>query len=287
MRQLSFPSLLIGLLTMVSQSFADCTGRVVSIGGDITEIVYALEQEHCLVATDTTSVYPAKTDELPKVGYLRALSVEGIASLKPDLVIASDNAGPATIWPQLQTAGIPVVRVTAQTSLSAVEQKIQQVAAAFGTSQRGEQLASLFRKELQSTDVVSGKRATPDSPQVLFILGHGGGTPMVAGEDTSAATIIQLAGGRNAFSGFSGYKPMTAEAVVQANPDIIVVTSQGQKQLGGVTGVLNLPGIKLTEAGKNRRVLDYDALLLLGFGLRTPSVLAQIKADFQENVEGE
>ncbi|MGS2723940.1 heme/hemin ABC transporter substrate-binding protein [Porticoccus sp. GXU_MW_L64] len=288
MRQLiAIYALLSGLLIAIPPAFADCPGRVVSVGGDVTEIIYALGRQHCLVATDTTSVYPAEADKLPKVGYLRALSAEGIASLKPDLLIASDSAGPATLWPQLQAAGIEVTRVTAETSLSAVEQKIQQVAAAFGIPRRGEQLARSFRKGLQESGVMEAVSAVPDAPQVLFILGHGGGTPMVAGEGTSAATIIELAGGRNLFSDFSGYKAMTAEAVVQANPDIIVVTTQGRKQLGGTQGVLKLPGIQLTAAGKSRRVLDYDALLLLGFGLRTADVLRQIKVDFEESTAGE
>ena len=262
--------------------------RVVAAGGDITEIIYALGQQHRLVAVDTTSTYPADTATLAKVGYLRALPAEGIASMQPQLVIASDSAGPPAVWRQLQGLGITLAKVSSEASLLAVETKITQVANALGVQQRGDGLAREFRSAIERAGIGLHSDSNPPSttaPKVMFILGHGGGTPMVAGEQTSADVMIRLAGGRNVFAGLSGYKPMTAEAVVQANPDIILLTSQGRQKLGGNDsggdGVLELPGIGLTNAGRNADVLDYDALLLLGFGLRTPEIVQRMRADFQ------
>ncbi|MCV6604901.1 MAG: ABC transporter substrate-binding protein, partial [Porticoccaceae bacterium] len=149
-------------------------------------------------------------------------------------------------------------------------------------------LLNQFRAELKAAAISSDnviEETSEKTPKVLFILGHGGGAPMVAGEQTSADTMIRLAGGRNVFTGFTGYKPMTAEAIVRANPDIVLLTTQGRRGLGNSDGVLKLPGIGFTEAGRQQRILDYDALLLLGFGLRTPQVVQQMRADMLRVME--
>lgn len=263
------------------------SGDVVSIGGDITEIVWALGQAHRLAACDTSSIYPASvTESLPKVGYMRALSAEGVVSVRPQLVIASNNAGPDAALKQLGKTGIEIHRVNADPSLSAVTVKIAQVAEALGVADKGDELIGQFQSRLQRggfdpDNLQMPRNDSAAAPKVLFILGHGGGAAMVAGRDSAADSIIRLAGGANAFSDFSGYKPMTAEAVIKSNPDIILVTTQSLRGDNDYSRILKLPGVSLTAAGRSKHILDYDALLLLGFGLRTPKLLQQLKTDFE------
>ncbi|HBD13370.1 MAG TPA: hemin ABC transporter substrate-binding protein [Porticoccaceae bacterium] len=267
------------------------SARIVSIGGGITEIIYALGQQHRLVGTDTSSIFPAATEQLPKVGYMRALSAEGVISLKPDLVIASAHTGPPAVMQQLQQSGIPVVLVDETPTLENIAHKIEQIAALLNVPERGNLLTADFRSQVDRvnrsitgatfrdstlSENPRGSDSTSILPKVLFILGHAGGTPMVAGAETAADSIITLAGGLNAFNGFTGYKPMTTEAIIRANPDVILVTTQGLTRIGGIDSLVKFPGVGLTRAGQMRQILDYDALLLLGFGPRTPTVMLEL-----------
>jgi iron complex transport system substrate-binding protein len=111
---------------------------------------------------------------------------------------------------------------------------------------------------------------------VLFVYARGAGTLMVSGGGTSAAEMLRLAGATNAVQGFEGFRPLTAEAVVAARPDIVLLPSRGLASLGGVEAVLKLPGMALTPAGRARRVVALDDTLLLGFGPRLADAVEQL-----------
>ncbi|MCS6995361.1 MAG: ABC transporter substrate-binding protein [Casimicrobiaceae bacterium] len=242
--------------------------RVVSVAGSITEIVYALGAERSLVAVDTTSLYPEAATRLPKVGYLRALSAEGILALKPDLVLATVEAGPPTVMKQLTAAGVRVETLPAGHTIEALRERVRRVAALLGREREGRLLDERIASELEALRRTLAEAKGP-SPRVLFILSHGG-SPQIAGQDTAAAAMIELAGGRLATGGFTGYRPLTPEAAAAAAPDVILTTTQGVTALGGLDKLLALPGLGLTPAGRARHVVALDALLLLGFGPRTP-----------------
>lgn len=248
-------------------AWAEAPKRIVSVGGAVTEIVYALGAEDLIVGSDTTSYFPAAAAKLPKVGYMRALSAEGILSLRPDLLILTEDAGPPPVLHQLEGAGVNILRLKSGGSVADVEDGIRRLAKALDRVPAGaELLATLAREKAALSRMVSdgGKPR-----RVMFILQHGGGAPMVAGRGTAADSIIHLSGAENAVAGYDGYKPLTPEAAVALKPDAILITDQGLQQAGGRQALLDLPGLALTPAARNGRIYSMDALLLLGFGPRT------------------
>ncbi|MEM7376282.1 MAG: ABC transporter substrate-binding protein [Pseudomonadota bacterium] len=250
--------------------------RIVSVDGTISEIVFALGAGDRLVGVDTTSVYPAETHDLPKVGYKRALSAEGLLSLQPDLVLYNQDAGPPVVLQQLAQAGLPLVQIPNEPSVAGTLDKIRAVADALGLSEQGRAMAERVSAELAAV--------LPDSDaaaRAVFVLHIGAGSDMAAGADTSAAGIIALAGGVNALEdAFTGYKPITAEAMLAAAPEVILVTERNLRQLGGVSGLLSRAGLAATPAGQSGRIVPINALLMLGFGPRLPSAVQQLHEAF-------
>ncbi|PUA17908.1 hemin ABC transporter substrate-binding protein [Glaciimonas sp. PCH181] len=261
--------------------------RVAVAGGAITEIVYALNAEAMLVGADTTSTYPAAAQALAKIGYQRALSAEGVLSLHPDLLLTSAEAGPPAALTQIAAAGVKVVRLGIHHDVQVVRDRILGTATALNLSPRGDKLLQRFDADWQTAlaAVAGHRRANGKPPRVMFILNNSGTQAMVAGRDTAADAMIRYAGAINALGGedgrggFTGYKPLTAESAVLAAPDVLMLTSEGLAAIGGINNLISTPGIAITSAAKNRRVVaDMDSLLLLGFGPRMPEALTKLSA---------
>lgn len=254
--------------------------RIVSVSGAMTEIAYALGAGSQLVATDTTSVYPPAALQTPKVGYMRQLSAEGVLSLKPDTVIGTTEAGPSVVMDQLRGAGVKLELVESDHSWAEVQRKVAAVGRAAG---RGAQAQALqTRLDAQWADVQAAvARQGGRKLRAVFILSHAA-SPQVAGDKTAAHAMLGYAGLINAFapagqaSAFAGYRPMTAEALVAAAPDIIVTTTQGLEASGGLDKFWARPGLELTPAYRRRALVGLDALYLIGFGPRTPQAVAEL-----------
>ncbi|NGX16362.1 ABC transporter substrate-binding protein [Wenzhouxiangella sp. XN24] len=277
------------LATCVYVAPAMAAERVISIGGSVTEIVYMLEQEERLVGRDTTSSFPPEAESLPDVGYKRALSPEGVLSLDPDLVLAEEGSGPHETIAVLENARVRFVTVPTGYGAEAIRAKIEVVSDALGVPDRGRQLADRIESELEAAVAA----ASTDRPaRVLFILSMQGGRIMAGGRDTSADGIIRLAGAENAMTGFTGYKPLTDEAVIATAPDVILMMERAMAgdDAGGNHGIdndalFNHPGLAATPAAERQAVVRIDGLLLLGFGPRTPEAvraLTSALADFDE-----
>ncbi|MGX9714657.1 heme/hemin ABC transporter substrate-binding protein [Janthinobacterium lividum] len=256
--------------------------RIVSVGGALTEIVYALEAQGELVGVDTTSLYPAVAQQLPQVGYARTLSAEGVLSLAPTQLIATEEAGPQTVLRQVRDAGVPVAVLNANNKFEGLLERVKQVGQITGRADPAARLAQALQ---QQWDGVLGKvRLRSHAPvRVLFILAHAPNQVMVGGRETGADAMLAYAGAVNVMggpAGFAGYKPLTPEAVIAARPDIVLVTDQGLKASGGVDGILKLPGLAQTPAGRKHRIVSLEAMLLLGFGPRMPQALAELDAAF-------
>lgn len=248
--------------------------RIVAVGSSITEIVYALGAEKLLVGVDTTSLYPNAARSLPQVGYMRALSAEGVLSLKPSLIIATTAAGPATVLDQLKATGIEVMILPDHYDYDSVITKIAAVGKATGKMAEADAMIERGRAAMKT---LSDRLAMATShPRVLFLLGMGSGAPQAAGRNTAADGIIRMAGGVNAIEGYSGYRPLTPEAVIASKADYILVTRQTVEAMGGIQAVLDQPSLNRTPAGKAGKVLEFDALLLLGFGPRTPQAAQEL-----------
>lgn len=241
--------------------------RIVSVGSALTEIVYALGAEGMLVGVDTTSLHPTAARALPQVGYMRALSVEGVLSLKPTLVIATTAAGPATTLDQLRATGVEVLVLPDHYDYDSVIAKIAAVGRL--TDKTAEADAMIARGRADMAELTKRLATATSKPRVLFLLSMGGGAPQAAGRDTAADGIIRLAGGTNAIDGYAGYRPLTPEAVLASRADFVLVTRQTVQAMGGIETLLDQPALRRTPAGRAGKVLQFDALLL-GFGPRTP-----------------
>ncbi|MEH6525530.1 MAG: ABC transporter substrate-binding protein [Sneathiella sp.] len=262
------------LVLISSAALAESPKRIVSVGGALTEIIYGLGAGDLLVGADTTSYFPEQAGQLPKVGYQRTLSAEGILSLTPDIVILSDEAGPPAVLAQLKTAGVSILQIQAGRSLSDVKESINIIGTALDKSEQSSALISDL--ELSSTQLDNAIAEQKDKKRIMFILQHSGGAPMVAGMGTAASSVIELSGAENAVKGYRGYKPLSPESAIAIAPDVILVTTQGLEQAGGKMSLLNKPGLNLTPAAKQGKVIAMDALLLLGFGPRTAEAAKEL-----------
>lgn len=255
------------LAVVTSAAFADSPARIVSVGGAATETVFALGAGAAVVGVDTSSVYPEKATSLPQVGYQRMLSAEGIASLKPDMVILAATAGPPAALEQLEKLGIPLLRLQEGYNIESTVARVQQIGKALDRASRAEEIC---RKIEADAAAIAAPRHPPQ--RVLFVMSAGVGAPMVAGTGTAADAAIRLSGGANVGADFSGYKQLSSEALVALDPEVVVTTSRTMK--AAAAGEL-LPGLSLTTAGKNGRMIVMDDLYLLGFGPRTGEALAE------------
>ncbi len=269
----------IALLAWADAAQAACglpvrDGPIVSIGGDVTEIVYALGAGARVTAVDITSRHPKEARDLPQVGYMRQLSAEPILSLSPRLILAIADAGPPQVLDQLQSAGTCLALIPDAHSTEGVIRKVAAVAAALDRKTEGEALAAKLEAEFAALQ--SSLSAVTDKPRVLFLFSVGEGAPMVGGRKTSADSIITLAGGENAIESFEEFKPASSEGIIAAAPDVVLVTELTLDKLGGVEGLLQRPDIAQTPAGKAKRVVAMESLLLLGFGPRTPQAIRDL-----------
>ncbi|MFT6557588.1 heme/hemin ABC transporter substrate-binding protein [Sneathiella sp.] len=260
---------ILALFMMGSMATAETPKRLVTVGGAITEIVYALGAGHQVVGNDTTSYYPPVAASQPKVGYQRALSAEGVISLAPDLLLLSSDAGPAPVLKQLSAIGLEQIIIPAAQNMDQTFLNIADIGKVLKREKESAHLLKALRLSLE--DLKAKKQTNAGRPKILFMMKHGGGPMMVAGQETAAEGIISLAGGENAVSEYSGFRPLTAEAIIQQAPDFILTTHSALQGAGGIDGILKAPGVSLTPAGRSRRVIGMDALLLLGFGPRTIS----------------
>ncbi|MEQ7798883.1 ABC transporter substrate-binding protein [Pedobacter sp. ASV1-7] len=250
--------------------------RIITLSGALTETVDALGYGAQIVAVDVTSTYPAYINKLPKVSKDRAVSAEGIISFAPDLVLAPENAISKSLEYQLKSAKIKVVIIKQEFSAKGAPIFIKQVAAALGNPAKGEQLAK--QTEVSINKALADVKKNPKSPKVLFLYARGTGVMMVAGKETSMDAIIRLAGGKNAAQGFSKFKPYTTEALVNANPDIILMFDFGYKSLGGMNSILKMPGVMLTNAGKNKKIVEMNGELLINFSARLGEAISELNS---------
>ena len=253
-------------------------GAIVSIGGAVTEIVFALGAGDRLVARDTTSVYPEAALALPDVGYMRALSPEGVLSVGPDLILADQNAGPPETVEVLKDAEVAMVQIPDVFTGEGVQAKIRTIGEAIGADDKAEALATDVAARLEAAQAQAEARAGGGKKRVLFVLSAAGGRIMASGSGTAAAAMIELAGAENAVTGFEGYKPLTDEAVISAAPDAILMMDRGGDHDSPVDQLVALPSIAATPAGQARAVVRMDGLYLLGFGPRIPEAVADLNA---------
>ncbi|QNL52444.1 ABC transporter substrate-binding protein [Olivibacter sp. SDN3] len=254
-------------------TLVDDSTRIVSINGSITEILADLGLEDQIVGVDVASTYPKSILQKPKVGHSTKIAAEGVLGLDPDIVIGINNEVSSVMKDQLTSSGVKVLLFDQAYSVEGTKSLIASVTDSLGFKQRGDSIIQALDADL--AEVKSLDDAAP-KPKVLFIYARGTGTMMVGGDDTQAAKVIELAGGENAITGFADYKPLTAEALVAANPDVILLFSSGLESLGGAKGLLEVQGVKETNAGKNQKFVEMDGQFLTGFSQRLGKAVKEL-----------
>jgi iron complex transport system substrate-binding protein len=243
------------------------TQRIVSIGGAITEILYALGLEARIVGVDTSSLYPPQAlKDKPNVGYMRALSAEGVLGLNPQVIFAMEGSGPKEALEVLEAANVPFVSFPETFTEQGLIDKIKLVAHAMDADARGACLAAAVSRDL--TELRTLRDAVKRPARVMFVMSFVNGRAMVAGQKTAANEIIKLAGGVNAMDGFDGYKTVNDEAIVAAKPDVVLAMQRERDPLNAAAVFAN-PSFALTPAAARKSFVAMDGLYLLGFGPRT------------------
>lgn len=245
--------------------------RIVSLNGNVSEMLCALGLEQQIAGVDITSTYPTSLQKKPKVGHNRNISAEGVLSLQPTLVLGVDNQLNPALVEQLQAVKVTTRIFKQDLSVQGIRNLLDEVAGATGTSAKATAVRQQFDKEMAA---IKTQRL---DKKVLFIYARGAGTMMVSGTGTSVDKVLQLAGVQNAVTGFVDFRPLTAESLASANPDIILLFDSGLKSLGGIDGLLQVPGVAQTAAGKNKKVIVMDGELLSGFGLRLPQAIRELQ----------
>lgn len=268
-------SLLLAAVLMGSSQLVLAADKLLTIGGAVTEIVYALGKGDEVIANDITSVYPEAALKLPKVGYMRTLSAEGLVSTGATLIVAEAGAGPRNVIDQVRNAGIKVLQLpeghhTPQQVASDIRTIGKQLNAA-STEQLAKQFEQDWKEANAKLDQLKGK------PRVLFVMNNSGRGAQAAGDETAAAAVIALVHGENVMAGlYKGYRPLTAEALVAAAPDVIITTSEGLEASGGKQAFLKTPGLSMTPAGKQGRVVSMDTQYMIGFTPRLPVAMVEL-----------
>lgn len=255
-------TLLIVLFLMSTQLEAQ---RIVTGGSSSTEIVCALGLCDQIVGTDRTSLYPEQVQSLPSIGYRTDISTEGIISMNPDVIILEKEYIKDIVIEQLDKAGLQLVQIDNQHNFENTKEKITTIAKALEVEERGIQL--IQKLEAQAATLKEQVSSSGTNPTILCVYNRGRGNMMVAGNDTGFG-LINLAGLKNALPEISGYKPLNVEYLISTNPDYILFFESGIESLGGMEGVLEIPGVAQTTAGKKGQIIALDGGYLTNWGPR-------------------
>jgi len=248
--------------------------RLVLVGPTITETVFALGAGAQVVGVDDISLALPGVAGKPKVGYQRALSAETVLALRPTRLLATEEAGPPGVLEQLRTAGTDVVLFPNRPTLDEARKRIREVASRLGREAQGEALVAELEKDLKvaAERVAAAKGRKP--LKVLAIYARGANALMVAGTETASDELIRLSGGVNAVPGFSGHRPLTAEEVVAAAPDLVLIPTGSLQAVGGAEGLSKVPGLAQVKGWK---VTSVDDVNFMGLGPRLGKAVGHIQ----------
>lgn len=258
--------LLFLVLVMLSTSVMS-KERIISIGPDITEIIYQLGAGDELVGRDMRSIYPPQAANLADVGYMRTLNAEGLLSLYPDKIIASQLAAPSVVFEQIESMGIPVIFISGEPSINGMINRIQQVAKAVERESQGGELV----KQMQAT--LAQIPSTKLPLNVMFIRSFNNNNILAAGKETLIDYVFQITGVNNALADMNRYQTLSGEGLILAKPDLIVTTKTAMRYFQNEEDFWLLDNVINTPAGKNRQLLVMDDMALLSFGLQTPQAI--------------
>ncbi|CAN7257344.1 ABC transporter substrate-binding protein [Pseudomonas sp. LjRoot277] len=282
-------ALCVGLLVSHHAAAAELPQRWVSAGGALSEWISTLGGESKLVGVDTTSQHPESLKALPSIGYQRQLSAEGILSLRPQILVGTEEMGPPPVLSQVRSAGVQVELFSAQPDLPTLQGNLQRLGKLLGAEDQASRVFQIYQQQLDQQKIrVTRAQLKKKSPGVLLLLGHAGGKPLIAGKDTAADWLLQQAGGHN-LATHTGYKPFSVESLVSLDPEVLVFADRA---LSGDAARAALfkenPILSSTRAAKDGRVMELDPTLLVGgLGPRLPEAMKKLSDAFYPGSAGQ
>lgn len=260
-------ALLLGCET--NKKVDESTSRsIITAGGTVTEIVYELGFGENIIATDITSTYPATMQELPSIGYRNQIKAEGILSLGPDLLLAEEEYLSEDVVAQLRSSGLEIHFFEKPITVEETYQLVAELSDFLDVPESGKKLTDEIKNDIRELETYLDQNKNREEPSMVFIMTRGEEMVFLAGEETFASSLISMAGARPVAQGFKEFIPLTPEAIVNYNPDYVLLFESGLRSLGGVDGIRKIRGIENTTAFQTNGVLAYDGLYLSGFGPR-------------------
>jgi iron complex transport system substrate-binding protein len=251
--------------------------RVVSVSKQINEFIYDIGAAHNLVARDLTSIYPPAIRKLPSVGYHRALSAEGIISMKPTLFLTDGNVGPDAVLAQLRKVGIPVLVIEPGESLDSAQLLMTTLGKQFHREQAADSVLAQWRAGMDSVFSDTARWTGTPRPRVLIMhFGQIANNYLGVGAGGPADRMLHWAGGANAIDSTAPMTRLTPELIAKLAPDVIIATDVGFDRVGSADKFAALPGVSLTPAARNHRIYRIDETELLYFGPRTPATVRKL-----------
>jgi len=276
MEFLKMKKLIAGLLIFTCTFSTQAAERLVVAGGSLTELIFAMGAGSRVVGVDETTSYPPQTAALPHIGYWKQLNSEGILSLRPDSFITWQDAGPQLVLDQLRGQKVKVMTLPrVPTTVEQMYANIRQLAKMLQIPEQGDALVRDIHQRLEQVQQSIKSKNVP--VKALFILSAGANAPQVAGKDSVADAILTLAGAENVAT-HQQYQSYSAESLIAANPQFIVVTSQMVD--GDLNRLRAITGITHTSAWKNQRIVIVDQALILGMGPRVADAVESLHQQF-------
>jgi iron complex transport system substrate-binding protein len=251
--------------------------RVVVLANGVAEIMQSLNAQSIIVGRDISSTEKSLED-IPIVTSGHQILPEKVISLKPDLVLIDASSGPQSAIQQIEKSGVRVVKIPESWTLADIEIKVAAVGAAIGASQQAQILIEKLNQSLAQSQIEKQLRIAflyLRGTSSVYLIGGSG-----SGADSIFASLGAVDVGAQQLK--NPFNTLTAESLAALNPDVIVVMSKGLESVGGVDGLLKLPGVGQTKAGKDSAIIDVDDSLLLSFGPRTPSLIEQLRIALNE-----
>lgn len=261
------------ILYSLLASYAFAYERIVSIGGGLTEAIFAIGAQDKIIARDGTSYYPESVNELPDVGYMRMLDAEPIVAMNPDLILAKEGSGPASVLDQIKALGVNIEIMPTVKSIDALYAQITQLGALLESQEAATELNKKLK--IQSENLEVKKQNLTQKPRVIGLLSTSPGNYRVAGGSTGIQLMINLTGAKNIFEDQQGYKNIDAEGMLQANPDYIFIGQINEKNIDAAKKqFLSTPviGDNFTED----QIIMYDPLILFNIGVRSLTTAEEI-----------
>ncbi|PLV18149.1 heme/hemin ABC transporter substrate-binding protein [Pseudomonas guariconensis] len=270
-------------LVLATQALAaELPQRWVSAGGALSEWISALGGERQLVGVDTTSQHPESLKSLPSIGYQRQLSAEGILSLRPDVLVGTEEMGPPPVLAQVRKAGVRVELFSSKAELDAVDDNLQRLGSLLGAEQKAAELTAGYHRQLDALQArFKQAQASQKAPGVLLLVGHAGAKPLIAGLGTSGDWLLRQAGARN-LAEHPGYKNFSVEALAALDPDVLVLSDRSLEGEQALQALLKEnPALATSRAVRERRLVALDPTLLVGgLGPRLPATLTALAEAF-------